>query len=242
MIITLINNCINIENNIKEINIIYENIKKYKDSSELEIMFDPEEDGIKKFLENIRIFGKINIIDNSNELNKSSILNDDKKKFIIDWIKAKTNKNIIKFEKIFKMDENNTKGEDFHKCCDNKGPTLILVNTTENNIFGGFTPLNWNNEGKDIIDETDQTFIFSLNLMKKYNIINKKKKAIKCFTNYGPAFGDFDFGLHENLKEGEVYANSTCNFLSNENLELIGKKGKQSYFTTKDVEVFKVIY
>ena len=78
--------------------------------------------------------------------------------------------------------------------------------------------------------------------MKKYNIINKNKKAIKCFTNYGPAFGDFDFGLHKDLKEGEVYANSNCNFLSNNNLELVDKKGGQSNFNTKDFEVFKVIY
>ena len=44
------------------------------------------------------------------------------------------------------------------------------------------------------------------------------------------------------MKGGEVYANSSCNFLSNKNLELIDKKGEQSYFTTKDFEVFKVIY
>ena len=173
--ITLINNCINIENNIKEINIIYENIKKSNNSSDLEIIFDPEEDGIKQFSENIKIFGKINCIDKNNNLDKLSIIIKDdtnKKNLIINWIKEKTNKSIIKFEKIFTMDENNSKGEDFHKCCDNKRPTLILIRTTENKIFGGFTPLNWNNEGKCLIDESDQTFIFSLNLMKKYNIIN----------------------------------------------------------------------
>ena len=54
--------------------------------------------------------------------------------------------------------------------------------------------------------------------------------------------GNCDFGLNNNLKEGEVYANMACNFLSNKNLELIDKKGEQSYFTTKDFEVFKVIY
>ena len=245
MLNSLINDCINIENNIKEINIIYENIKKSNNSSDLEINFDPEEDGIKQFSENIKIFGKIYFIDKSKGLDKLSIIikdNTNKNKLIIDWIKEKTNKSIIKFEKIFKMDENNSKGEDFHKCCDNKGPTLILISTTENKIFGGFTPLNWNNEGKLLIDESDQTFIFSLNLMKKYNIINKKEPAIRCHKNYGPYFGNCDFGLHKDLKEGEVYANSSCNFLSNNNLELVDKKGEKSSFNTKDFEVFKVIY
>ena len=71
------------------------------------------------------------------------------------------------------MSENGTNSEDFHKHCDNKGPTLTLVKTTNNKIFGGFTPLNWNIEGKEIKDLNNQTFIFSLNLKK--NIISSKK-------------------------------------------------------------------
>ena len=64
------------------------------------------------------------------------------------------------------MSENGSKSEDFHKYCDNKGPTLILIKTTKNKIFGGFSPLSWNNKGGDQFDKSKQTFIFSLNLVK----------------------------------------------------------------------------
>ena len=32
----------------------------------------------------------------------------------------------------------------FYKDYDINGPSLILIKTTPNMIFGGFTPLNWN--------------------------------------------------------------------------------------------------
>ena len=65
--------------------------------------------------------------------------------------------------------------KDFHKYCDNKGPTLTIVKTTKNKMFGGFTPLNWDDSGVKY-DKNNQTFIFSLNLMKKYDMIDKKSK------------------------------------------------------------------
>ena len=76
--------------------------------------------------------------------NASSIIRNDFDKQIklINWIEQKLNKNII-LELIFKMTENGFTGEDFHHYCDNKGPTLILIKTSNDEIIGGFTPLNW---------------------------------------------------------------------------------------------------
>ena len=135
----------------------------------------------------------------------------------------KINKKINKFELIFRMSENGTKSEDFHKYWDNKGPTLTLVKTTKNKVFGWLTPLNWVGGGNQLYDKSHQTFIFSLNLMKIYNMINNEGEAIYC-DNSGPNFGNFDFYLKANMKTGEAYANRNCNFLSNENLELTGGK------------------
>ena len=116
-----------------------------------------------------------NIIYNYNVLKSSTIIKDGIKniKLITNWIKETINKDEIIFELIFKMSENGKKSEDFHKYCDNKGPTLALVKTTKNKIFGGFTPLNWLTEGNGANDPSNQTFIFSLNLKK--NIICLKK-------------------------------------------------------------------
>ena len=152
------------------------------------------------------------------------------------------NKNEIKFELLFKMSENGTNSIDFHKYCDNKGPSLTLVKTTKNKIFGGFTPLSWKNKGNNLKDKSNQTFIFSLNLKKKFNMIKKNEVGIYCSKDYGPRFGAGDFGLRENMKNGETYANECCNFLSNNNLELTGGKGDNENFNTEELEVYKVIY
>ena len=165
-----------------------------------------------------------------------------KQNTIINWIKKKLKKDHIKFELEFRMSENGTKSVDFHKICDDIGPTLILIKTTKNKIFGGFTNLNWKSRNYDSYDELNQTFIFSLDLMKKYDMIDySKKKAITCKAA-GPIFGDWDFGLDYNLKNGSTYANSSCNFLSNENLELTGGEGDSENFQTEEFEVYKVIY
>ena len=56
---TLINDCVNIENNIKDINLINDSIKKYNLITDLEIKFSPENEGIDKFIKTIKSFGKI---------------------------------------------------------------------------------------------------------------------------------------------------------------------------------------
>ena len=58
------------------------------------------------------------------------------------------------------MSENGSKSEDFHKYCDNKGPTLTLIKTTKNRIFGGFSPLSWNNKGRDQFDKSIKHLFF----------------------------------------------------------------------------------
>ena len=57
----LINNCINIENNIKDINFINEKIKKCNSNKNknIKFKFNPEENEINNFLETIKEFGKI---------------------------------------------------------------------------------------------------------------------------------------------------------------------------------------
>ena len=236
-----INNCLNIENNIKKINNIEESIKKYNDSVNIKLRFYPEhEKNINEFLDVIKNFGKIN----KNDLSNSSKLNNDlnKEDAIINWIKQKINKDLNKFELIFRMSENGSKAQDFHKFCDSKGPTLTLIKTTKNKLFGGFTPLNWDSKEKDLEDESNQTFIFSLDLMKKYDIIKINDPAIRNSSSRGPYFGNCDFCLNENMKEGYTYANSDCNFLSNNDLELTGGKGEYESFEVKEFEVYKVIY
>ena len=42
------------------------------------------------------------------------------------------------------------------------------------------------------------------------------------------------------MKNGKTYANNTCNFLSNNNLELTGGKGNSENFEVEEFEFYKV--
>ena len=242
-LVSYINECINIENNIKNINQVNEDFKKCQSDNgdNIKVVYD---DKLNSIFENIKLLGKILVFHKDNNLD-SVILNNDlnSKELIYNWIKEKINKDLIKFEKIFTMTKNGSSCKDFHNYCDNKGPTLTLVKTTKKKIFGGFTPLNWENKpGFYKYDLNDETFIFSINLMKKYNLINKEKGAIYCNSENGPNFGGRDFCIDKNMRKGDSYANKNSNFLSDNNLELIDEKGDNKKFDVEEFEVFKVIY
>ena len=94
---------------------------------------------VEKLLENNNKSNLVNIINHTIILNKK----DEMQKTLANWIKQKTGKMEIKCELIFRKSVNGSYSEDFHKYCDNKGPTLTFIETENNQIIGGFTPLNW---------------------------------------------------------------------------------------------------
>ena len=92
----------------------------------------------------------------------TSIINDDLKKLAIcNWIKQKINNNQIKFEKIFTLSINGSSYEDFHKYCDNKGPTIMFAKINNGYRFGGFSGTSWTKEDNWVKDK--DAFLFSLN-------------------------------------------------------------------------------
>jgi hypothetical protein len=71
-------------------------------------------------------------------INNTIILKDkiEKQNTIFNWIREKTGKKEIKFELIFRKSNNGSNSTDFHKYCDDKGPTLSLIETKDNLIIG----------------------------------------------------------------------------------------------------------
>ena len=163
------------------------------------------------------------------KLDSIIINNDDEKvKVIKEWINP--NKN-ISFELLFRKNKDGPK--EFHNKCDNKGPTLTLIETDKGKKFGGYTPINWGtniNDSENITDEI--TFLFSLNSMKKY-IKCDKGNSIYSHKIRGPSFGSgVDLYIYNNLNEGN---GNSGNFLKNNELT----DGEKT-FKVKEIEVFKV--
>ena len=86
--------------------------------------------------------------------------------------------------------DSNTK-EDFHKHCDNKGSTIVLVETSNGRRFGGFTSLSWKSNDQWVKDPC--ACIFSFDNHKKYKLL------LPDYSYYGgPGFGPH-FGANDQL-------------------------------------------
>ena len=231
---SLINDCLNIENIIKEMNNINECIKKSNNSYNIKMNFFPEEeDEINKIFSLIKEFGQIFMDD---ILFDSQIIKNNRNYIdnIIKWIN-KNNK--IKTELLYRKSRDGDLIDTFHKLCDNKGNTLTLVKIDNENIFGLYTPLNW--------DETSgykkdyDTFIFSLTancISKKNNIEN----SIKCSKNIGPSSCCFGLGNTEkhNMTQGNF--GSSCSYYTD--FKKIISNNKPGKFEAEEVEIYKISF
>eukprot|EP00985_Skeletonema_marinoi_P010749 scaffold5048_cov83-Skeletonema_marinoi.AAC.1 len=82
---------------------------------------------------------------------------------------------------------------DFHGRCDNKGPTLVLIETIEGGIVGGYTNMSWQSySGK--YETADKAFVFVLSGFDISSSCKMKKKdeSVNSIYHYyqdGPVFG-----------------------------------------------------
>jgi hypothetical protein len=66
------------------------------------------------------------------------------------------------FELLYRGSRDGFGMAEFHRRCDGRSRTLVLVKTTNNNIFGGYTPLEWDSKSGYKKDERMETFLFTL--------------------------------------------------------------------------------
>jgi len=70
-----------------------------------------------------------------------------------------------------------TNGDDisrFHRECDNKGPTIIIVQSTTGAVFGGYTDVSWASSGG--FKRSSTSFLFRIHpSVEKYDIISGKE-------------------------------------------------------------------
>jgi hypothetical protein len=68
----------------------------------------------------------------------------------------------ITFEMLYRGSRDGFKMSEFHQRCDGRSRTIVLIKTKKGNIFGGYTPLEWNSTGGFKKDESMGTFLFTL--------------------------------------------------------------------------------
>ena len=128
------------------------------------------------------------------------------------------------FELLFRAACDGYGSADFHRCCDNKGPTLMIVKSRGGFVFGGYADRAWQG-GSGSYCGSPQAFLFGLHTNKGQGPIklalggqhdNGASNAVHHRSSYGPTFGgghDLKIGDNPNgsassyANLGHTYAN-----------------------------------
>ncbi|CAB4039080.1 Hypothetical predicted protein [Paramuricea clavata] len=138
--------------------------------------------------------------------------------------------------------------QDFHRHCDNKGPTVVLVKANDC-IFGGYTDQHWESSGC-AWKRSNLSFLFSLR--NKDNLApfianikqGKEQNAIYCSSGDGPFFGaDYDVRIWNNPQVNQSCSNFGHTYQLPPGYVYNSEQAKnllagQYQFLTTEIEVF----
>ena len=156
-----------------------------------------------------------------------------------------------KWELIYKATRDGFRAEDFHRCCDSKGPTMTIIQSKNDNyLFGGYAQTSWDCDG--YYGQDPVAFLFTL--ANPHNIQPTKffRKSNERFcvghsNKCGPCFGGAEkdekkFDDIEISTNANQNRNSVCSFPSSYTdttgmgeILFTGTKN----FMVEEIEVFK---
>ena len=212
-----------LKNKLNELKLENDNIKNKLEETQKNI----ELDGVKK-IERIK-----------NLFKDSSIVKNDEKKMINDWIDPYSEKNITS-ELLFQSKVEGDNSNNFHKKCDGKGATITFIQTTAGKRIGGFSSIPWtNNKGYQADPES---FIFSLDACQKFVQWRNFTNAVYHNSSYGPTFGDgHDIYISNGCKSNSssyCYSGYSYGFFYSYNI--INPGSQQTTFQVTDYEVYLI--
>ena len=184
---SLINDCINIENNIKNINYINDNIKNSNNFKNIKINFSPENESINEFIQSIKKFGKINVL---LPIFQDSVIlkNKDDSKKLIELISNKFK--IFKTKLVYRSSRDGHSFDNLKNKINNKSNLIFIYLTGNERIFGNYLKTKLENLGKDENKyyKDENAFVFSLNNNKIYKVLKPEYAIRFCKNNTQPIF------------------------------------------------------
>lgn len=135
--------------------------------------------------------------------------------------------------------------DDFHRCCDSQGPTMTIIQTLDNYLFGGYTSISWNFHQGVKSGVTDRTaFLFTLTnphgiSPTKYLIKSSGEHAVVP-NAMGPTFGQYDLCIYPNSNlNSQSFIKFPTYFLDTTGKGYLTFTGSTN-FTTKDIEIYRL--
>jgi hypothetical protein len=136
---------------------------------------------------------------------------------------------------------------EFHSRCDGHPNTLTVILDTKGNIFGGFTPVEWESPEhcKSKADPTLKSFLFTLknphNVPARSFALKREHRngAIRCLSVRGPFFSDLCVwdNCNTNNDSNSLLGN---NYTNDTGLEARTFFTGSSNFQVKEIEVFEI--
>ena len=152
------------------------------------------------------------------------------------WINKSS---FIKTNLLYRLTRDGELFKTFHEKCNNKSPTLIIIESINGQKFGGYTTCTWNGRWTNKFDGL--TFLFSLNknikFEKKFNL--NDNKDIYADEDCGPWFGRNDLYFEKNMKICYSYKSSQYSFLNDK--DLFHNKDNDD-IELKEVEIYEIIF
>jgi hypothetical protein len=136
---------------------------------------------------------------------------------------------------------------EFHRRCDGHGNTLTLILDTKGDIFGGFTPAEWEvGDGQSRADPSLKSFLFTLKNPhnfppRKFALkAEKKNQAIACWDTWGPHF--WDISVSDNCNKGSSSQTGAFggHYVNDTGLDGLTLFTGSERFTVKEIEVFEI--
>ena len=136
---------------------------------------------------------------------------------------------------------------DFNSHCDNKQNTLTIIQSTNGNIFGGFTSIQWTSCGLWQFDKS--AFIYSLVNMENRPLLfehsSTNKKSIFSSPCYGPVFGS-GIVISDSSNTNTISYSVLGNTYTHPEYPLGSKKARKILagsrnFQVQEIEVFQML-
>ena len=167
---------------------------------------------------------------------------DEFKRKILDWCGFKG------IELLYRGTRDGMTSNDFHNKCDNKGPTITLIQNEKGNVFGGFASLSWTSDNK--WHTANDCFLFTLTNIyntepTKFPSKNKGDEVLH-HKSHGPVFGlcpDFaSYSDFINIDFKSKFPQKYEDILKKGNSIFTGDPNKNTdRFKIKEIEVLKLI-
>ena len=185
---------------------------------------------------------KIKREEEKNILIDSTIINEniEEKETIRKWINPEVS---FQTKLLYRLSRDGSSIFNFHSKCDYISPTLLLIESHDQNKFGGYTTASWDMFG-GIYKNGTKTFLFSLTRNKKYvrkSNINYNGDIFSGSRDIGPWFGIHDLYFYGTMNDLYSYKYSgQCAFLDGNGI--VDRTSIDNSIVVKEVELYQIIF